>query len=132
MDSSRVCSLKPAYGYHCNQENLETCQRYGNPNYGFTSFDNFAWSQLTVFQLLTVEGWTDGMTIPLLLLLDAITLTPFFSSIISRTQICTTRKTELSQQSHGSTSSSLWSLGPSSCSTLSLQCCATKLENRYQ
>lgn len=27
------------------------------PNYGFTSFDNFLKGILTVFQLLTLEGW---------------------------------------------------------------------------
>ena len=28
------------------------------PNYGFTSFDNFLLGLLTVFQLITLEGWS--------------------------------------------------------------------------
>nr|XP_006818874.1 PREDICTED: sodium channel protein 60E-like [Saccoglossus kowalevskii] len=29
----------------------------GNPNYGYTSFDNFAWAMLTSFQLITLDYW---------------------------------------------------------------------------
>lgn len=29
------------------------------PNYGITNFDNFGLSMLTVFQCITLEGWTD-------------------------------------------------------------------------
>ncbi len=29
----------------------------GNPNYGFTSFDNLLWSMLTTFQLITLDYW---------------------------------------------------------------------------
>jgi len=28
-----------------------------NPNYGFTSFDNFGWSLLSVFRLMTQDYW---------------------------------------------------------------------------
>ena len=31
----------------------------GNPNYGFTSFDNLLWSMLTTFQLITLDYWED-------------------------------------------------------------------------
>ncbi|XP_069952199.1 sodium channel protein para-like isoform X2 [Cherax quadricarinatus] len=30
-----------------------------NPNYGFTNFDNFLWSMLTTFQLITLDYWED-------------------------------------------------------------------------
>ena len=29
----------------------------GNPNYGFTSFDNLLWAMLTTFQLITLDYW---------------------------------------------------------------------------
>ena len=29
------------------------------PNYGITTFDNIIFSMLTVFQCITMEGWTD-------------------------------------------------------------------------
>lgn len=31
------------------------------PNYGITSFDNIAFAMLTVFQCITMEGWTSIM-----------------------------------------------------------------------
>jgi len=31
------------------------------PNDGITNFDNFGLSMLTVFQCITLEGWTDVM-----------------------------------------------------------------------
>lgn len=41
---------------HC-YENF-TCFRVGdNPNHGYTSFDNFMWSMLTTFQLITLDYW---------------------------------------------------------------------------
>ncbi|XP_045110283.1 sodium channel protein 60E-like isoform X5 [Portunus trituberculatus] len=30
-----------------------------NPNFGFTNFDNFLWSMLTTFQLITLDFWED-------------------------------------------------------------------------
>lgn len=29
----------------------------GNPNYGYTNFDNFGWALLTSFQLFTLDFW---------------------------------------------------------------------------
>lgn len=37
------------------------CTNYGNPNYGITSFDHILWAWLTIFQMITQEGWTDIM-----------------------------------------------------------------------
>lgn len=33
-------------------------ERWSGPNYGITNFDNFGLSMLTVFQCITMEGWT--------------------------------------------------------------------------
>ena len=32
-------------------------------NYGITNFDNIAWAFLTIFQCITMEGWTKIMNI---------------------------------------------------------------------
>ncbi|VDK72353.1 unnamed protein product, partial [Dibothriocephalus latus] len=38
------------------------CKGYWEgPNYGITSFDNIGYAMLTVFQCITMEGWTDIM-----------------------------------------------------------------------
>lgn len=45
-------------GHHCGS--FEVCDTSApNPNDGITSFDNIAISSLTVFQCLTLEGWTE-------------------------------------------------------------------------
>ncbi|XP_044746534.1 sodium channel protein 60E-like isoform X2 [Coccinella septempunctata] len=41
---------------HC--PSTHTCLCVGeNPNHGYTSFDNFLWSMLTTFQLITLDYW---------------------------------------------------------------------------
>lgn len=41
---------------HCPKN--YTCLSAGdNPNYGYTNFDNFAWSLVTAFQLITMDFW---------------------------------------------------------------------------
>lgn len=35
--------------------------KWSGPNYGITSFDNIGYSMLTVFQCITMEGWTTMM-----------------------------------------------------------------------
>lgn len=36
------------------------CRQYWlGPNYGITQFDNILFAILTVFQCITMEGWTD-------------------------------------------------------------------------
>ena len=37
------------------------CIKHGNPNYGLTSFDNILAAFLTIFQSISLEGWTDVM-----------------------------------------------------------------------
>lgn len=41
---------------HCPPD--YTCLCIGNnPNHGYTNFDNFMWSMLTTFQLITLDYW---------------------------------------------------------------------------
>lgn len=55
----------PGTGYVCPSSTLESdgqfCTSFRNPNEGFTSFDNILWAWLTIFQCITMEGWTDVM-----------------------------------------------------------------------
>lgn len=53
--AGRACPVDPSY------ENGMFCTAYGNPNFGITSYDNILWAWLTIFQLITQEGWTDVM-----------------------------------------------------------------------
>uniref|UniRef100_A0A182IP03 Voltage-dependent L-type calcium channel subunit alpha n=1 Tax=Anopheles atroparvus TaxID=41427 RepID=A0A182IP03_ANOAO len=48
-------------GYQCNSVGPQWICRYywEGPNFGITNFDNFGLSMLTVFQCITLEGWTD-------------------------------------------------------------------------
>lgn len=48
----------PSGVYLCDQ-NLSSCREgWVGPNYGITSFDNIFFAMLTVFQCITMEGWT--------------------------------------------------------------------------
>ncbi|KAM8884318.1 voltage-dependent L-type calcium channel subunit alpha-1C isoform 4-T4 [Synchiropus picturatus] len=52
------CAPDGAYGRHCKNE-TECKMGWEGPNDGITNFDNFAFAMLTVFQCITMEGWTD-------------------------------------------------------------------------
>uniref|UniRef100_A0A8W8KU20 Voltage-dependent calcium channel type A subunit alpha-1 n=1 Tax=Magallana gigas TaxID=29159 RepID=A0A8W8KU20_MAGGI len=42
------------------QENISVCRgRWVGPYFGITNFDNIAYAMLTVFQCITMEGWTE-------------------------------------------------------------------------
>ena len=46
--------------YQCSEEEGHVCREFWEgPNFGITNFDNFGLSMLTVFQCVTLEGWTD-------------------------------------------------------------------------
>ncbi|XP_071748883.1 muscle calcium channel subunit alpha-1 isoform X29 [Lepeophtheirus salmonis] len=46
--------------YKCDEEAGYVCREYWEgPNFGITNFDHFGLSMLTVFQCITLEGWTD-------------------------------------------------------------------------
>ncbi|KAF5882013.1 voltage-dependent L-type calcium channel subunit alpha-1D-like isoform X1, partial [Clarias magur] len=54
------CAPINAHGRHCDPPNITQCMMgWEGPNYGITNFDNFAFAMLTVFQCITMEGWTE-------------------------------------------------------------------------
>ncbi|XP_052753579.1 muscle calcium channel subunit alpha-1 isoform X10 [Galleria mellonella] len=61
MDSPHPCDLDN--GFNCSSigEEMECREGWIGPNFGITNFDNFGLSMLTVFQCITLEGWTDVM-----------------------------------------------------------------------
>jgi len=57
------CSTNPnpSKGYTCTA-NVSTCENgWSGPNDGITTFDNILFAMITVFQCITMEGWTDIM-----------------------------------------------------------------------
>ncbi|XP_061188059.1 probable voltage-dependent N-type calcium channel subunit alpha-1B [Saccostrea echinata] len=59
VEPQRPCQVDlDSDGHHCTGNT--TCRRYWiGPNRGITSFNNIGLALLTVFQCLTMEGWTD-------------------------------------------------------------------------
>lgn len=58
MDEPSPCGV----GYNCSdmEGGVWVCKYYyDGPNDGITNFDNFGLAMLTVFQCVTLEGWTD-------------------------------------------------------------------------
>ena len=60
-DSEQTCTNTSMSwpGYLCPAGMM--CLKASNPNYGITHFDNIAHSWLTIFQCITLEGWTPIM-----------------------------------------------------------------------
>ncbi|XP_039723360.1 voltage-dependent L-type calcium channel subunit alpha-1D isoform X1 [Pteropus medius] len=64
-DSDVVAEEDPApcafsgNGRQCSANGTECRSGWVGPNGGITNFDNFAFAMLTVFQCITMEGWTD-------------------------------------------------------------------------
>ncbi|KFQ59368.1 Voltage-dependent L-type calcium channel subunit alpha-1S, partial [Pelecanus crispus] len=60
-----VASEKPApctssgHGRHCTINGTECRSGWLGPNDGITHFDNFGFAMLTVYQCITMEGWTE-------------------------------------------------------------------------
>ncbi|XP_055677358.1 voltage-dependent calcium channel type A subunit alpha-1 isoform X1 [Lutzomyia longipalpis] len=48
----------PAGAYVCNYNQSTCIEQWEGPNFGITSFDNIGFAMLTVFQCITMEGWT--------------------------------------------------------------------------
>ena len=44
--------------YTCDADTAICLEKWRGPNYGITSFDNIIYAMLTVFQCVTMEGWT--------------------------------------------------------------------------
>ncbi|KAM3728724.1 Voltage-dependent calcium channel [Dirofilaria immitis] len=57
------CSNKSAAtgAYNCEVKGTVCLTQWIGPNYGITSFDNIAFAMITVFQCITMEGWTTVM-----------------------------------------------------------------------
>lgn len=62
----RPCSSTHSNGFICinerfgKSEDIECLEgKWEGPNFGITSFDNIGYAMLTVFQCITMEGWTD-------------------------------------------------------------------------
>uniref|UniRef100_A0AAQ4QL22 Voltage-dependent L-type calcium channel subunit alpha n=1 Tax=Gasterosteus aculeatus aculeatus TaxID=481459 RepID=A0AAQ4QL22_GASAC len=53
------CAPDGAFGRHCKHNGTVCRVGWEGPNDGITNFDNFAFAMLTVFQCITMEGWTD-------------------------------------------------------------------------
>ncbi|XP_037540529.1 voltage-dependent L-type calcium channel subunit alpha-1D [Nematolebias whitei] len=47
------------HGRQCTVNGSECRGKWAGPNGGITNFDNFFFAMLTVFQCITMEGWTD-------------------------------------------------------------------------
>ncbi|XP_067834585.1 voltage-dependent L-type calcium channel subunit alpha-1S-like isoform X2 [Heptranchias perlo] len=47
------------HGHHCPINGTECRSGWPGPNSGITHFDNFGFAMLTVYQCITMEGWTD-------------------------------------------------------------------------
>ena len=48
----------PLGAFTCDVETSVCLEKWHGPNYGITSFDNIGLAMLTVFQCVTMEGWT--------------------------------------------------------------------------
>jgi hypothetical protein len=65
----RPCATIPGGGaFTCSNEQFPPnpeieCleEKWEGPNYGITNFDNIGFAMLTVFQCITMEGWTTMM-----------------------------------------------------------------------
>ncbi|XP_047037317.1 muscle calcium channel subunit alpha-1-like isoform X2 [Helicoverpa zea] len=61
IDDPSPCNSEPGdFGYKC-PENYVCRGDWPGINYGITNFDNIGYAMLTVFQCITLEGWTDIM-----------------------------------------------------------------------
>lgn len=62
-------TLTDSNNFLCIRENSAgaTClDTNTNPNYGYTSFDNFAAASYCIFQMLTLDAWTSTLLYPLM------------------------------------------------------------------
>ena len=74
-------SIAPFGAYSCAKDTAICLEKWDGPNYGITSFDNIMFAMLTVFQCITMEGWT-----PILYWVCCILLIDFF--IVIRPTFC--------------------------------------------
>lgn len=62
-DDLQPCSSEKGVGKNCDPgwECRDSSPEWNGPNFGITNFDNIGYAMLTVFQCITLEGWTDIM-----------------------------------------------------------------------
>ena len=53
-----TADMAPMGSYTCNPNTSVCLEEWTGPNYGITSFDNIGLAMLTVFQCVSMEGWT--------------------------------------------------------------------------
>lgn len=61
-DSPVPCNFEsqtPTGAYVCNANTSRCLNKWIGPNFGITNFDNIFFAMLTVFQCITMEGWTN-------------------------------------------------------------------------
>ncbi|XP_034027338.1 LOW QUALITY PROTEIN: voltage-dependent L-type calcium channel subunit alpha-1D-like [Thalassophryne amazonica] len=58
-DDPVTCAFCRSYGRQCTLNGSECRGRWAGPNGGITNLINFVFAMLTVFQCITMEGWTD-------------------------------------------------------------------------
>lgn len=67
---NKPCALVSTGLFHCEVTDWNAtlyCNRTGsNPNFDYTSFDNFAWACLNILQMLTLDNWTGDLLYPLM------------------------------------------------------------------
>uniref|UniRef100_A0A6Q2XDJ2 Voltage-dependent L-type calcium channel subunit alpha n=1 Tax=Esox lucius TaxID=8010 RepID=A0A6Q2XDJ2_ESOLU len=85
-DEPAPCAIS-GHGRQCPINGTECKEGWHGPNNGITNFDNFLFAMLTVFQCITMEGWTDvlywvndamGMGTPSVYFVSLIILGSFF------------------------------------------------------
>ncbi|XP_031700843.1 voltage-dependent L-type calcium channel subunit alpha-1D [Anarrhichthys ocellatus] len=57
-EEATPCAVS-GHGRHCLLNGTSCKEDWQGPNNGITNFDNFLFAMLTVFQCITMEGWTD-------------------------------------------------------------------------
>ncbi|XP_045913202.1 voltage-dependent L-type calcium channel subunit alpha-1D isoform X2 [Micropterus dolomieu] len=57
-EEATPCAVS-GHGRHCLLNGTVCREGWQGPNNGITNFDNFLFAMLTVFQCITMEGWTD-------------------------------------------------------------------------
>ncbi|XP_044207840.1 voltage-dependent L-type calcium channel subunit alpha-1D [Thunnus albacares] len=57
-EEATPCAVS-GHGRHCMMNGTVCREGWQGPNNGITNFDNFLFAMLTVFQCITMEGWTD-------------------------------------------------------------------------
>uniref|UniRef100_A0A182W0Z1 Voltage-dependent calcium channel type A subunit alpha-1 n=1 Tax=Anopheles minimus TaxID=112268 RepID=A0A182W0Z1_9DIPT len=60
-DDDTMNAELPAGVHLCNHNESACIEQWEGPNYGITNFDNIGFAMLTVFQCITMEGWTSTM-----------------------------------------------------------------------